>query len=415
MKRFIKYILNGVGGTAAMVLFWSCAAESPYESESTGTVQLHTVVNNLTTRAATIGTNNVTGYDQTTLANNCVVSIYRKNGRATGDNATRDGLVYQVTGLDKVEKAITLRTGHYEAEASTGESVPASFDKKYFKAHEGFDISKNSVINVTLNCKIQNSVVIINPHTITGKDAEDPKDWKPLEELMDNYSITVTGSNGNSLTFNKDNITSKGYFMMAEGDTELNYTIEGNRKGTTGAEGHFVKTGKISDVKRSWQYTINIIYNPPVSNDGHVDTSFINIEIADEDAATEETGSIASYNPTIEGFGFTIPGEVTYTSENEIPDKLVIKVCAAGNGFQSATLTIDNGEPQNLSESLPGGLTWEQLDATNNVTVAYLEFGKSYISSLSGSHTFTISVTDRGGKNSTATLTINRETETTQQ
>lgn len=208
--------------------------------------------------------------------------------------------------------------------------------------------------------------------------------------------------------------------MMADGDSELNYTIEGYRKNTTGTEGHFTKPGKITGVKHSWQYTINIVYNPPVSTDGHFDTSFINIDIQDGEVVAEKTESLESYNPTIKGIGFDFTdgaGEWTYTSENSIPDILAVQVCAAGNGFKSATLKIDNGEPQSLAGISTEGISWTwQYDETSNLTVAYLKFTKSYISGLSsGSHTFKISVTDNtvsatdsDGKESTATLTINR-------
>ncbi len=150
MKKYISYLLTGVVGGAMAVSFWSCASENPFDNEGSGVIQLRTVVNNITTRA--------TEYSQEDLEKNCVVYISDKN-------KTENALVYKKQGLQNVDSQITLKSGSYVAEAWTGDSVPVSFDKKFYRGYQDFEVEKGSTKNVVLNCKIANVVASINAET----------------------------------------------------------------------------------------------------------------------------------------------------------------------------------------------------------------------------------------------------------
>ncbi|MDE6023550.1 MAG: DUF4493 domain-containing protein, partial [Muribaculaceae bacterium] len=114
MKKLISNILSGVVTLTAVNGLSGCTSESPFDSEGgEGIVQLRTVVNSITTRA---------DEDSDPLSDNCVVYI-----------SSSKGLIYKKVGLKNVDTQITLKEGHYVAEAWTGDSVGAAFDKKFYR------------------------------------------------------------------------------------------------------------------------------------------------------------------------------------------------------------------------------------------------------------------------------------------
>lgn len=406
MDRYIRNILNGVVGVAMVSLMYGCAAETPWEEEGTGTVRLHTSINSITTRAED-------GNPATDLADNCVVRISRNNGNKTGDVKTKDGLIYKATGLANVEEKITLNAGNYVAEAYAGDSVAASFESKYFKAYMPFEVTKNAVTNVALNCKIQNTIVMI-----------DNTDFDKLP--MKDYSVTVTSSEGTSLTFKpsdkeaENTIFKKGYFMMPEnGSGTLTYTISGTK---TKDNGTFTYTGTIEEVKRTWTYKLKFSYEPPgVETPGA--SSYINIAVDDEAVNTENGDvTIPSAAPGIEGVGFTLgttedtAETLDYTDTANIPSEIGIKVCAVGD-IKTLTIsgsTIASGNPCDLltAGNAPTGISLadKQHDDATNVTTAFILIKNSFITGLATgqTHSFTITATDSNDKESNAVLKITR-------
>lgn len=381
-------------------LMSGCAAETPWEDDGTGTVYLHTSINHITTRS-------IEGYTDQDLQDRCVIYISRKNDIKEGDSKTKDGLVYKETGLKNLDPKITLNAGHYAAEAWTGDSVPASFDKKYFKAYQDFDVTKGGVSDVELNCKIQNTIVMI-----------DNTDFDKLP--MKDYKITVTSSEGASLIFEPSEIDTentlfkKGYFMMpADGKGTLTYTIEGTK---TLDNGTFTLTGKIENVKRTWTYTLKFGYNPTeVEKPGG--SSSIKITVDDEAVKTESGDvTIPSAAPGIEGVGIDLNTSLNYTNPANIPSEIGIKVCAvgeiktltiSGESFGSQTpydLLAESNTPEGIS------LSSNQHDETTNVTTAYILINKSFINGLATgqTYTFTIAATDGNDKSSEAVLKITR-------
>lgn len=174
-------------------MFWSCTSETPFDTDGQGIVKLRTVVNNITTRADGDEASN-----SQALSDNCIVYI-------SGEK----GLVYKKQGLNNVDTQITLKSGHYVAEAWTGDSVTASFDKKFYRGYQPFDVTSGSLSNVVLNCRIRNVVASVNTATINPN------------LMNDDYRITIKNSGKEGeLVFTKENAESaKGYFMMPKGDT----------------------------------------------------------------------------------------------------------------------------------------------------------------------------------------------------
>lgn len=154
------------------------------------------------------------------------------------------GLVRKFQGVAQVPAdGIWLLSGDYVAEAWTGDSVPASYDKRYYTGYEPFEITKGATSSVNINCRIANTVVGM-------------KYAAELDELLEDYTMTV-GHGGNVLTFNGRGDTRKGYYMMSSKSKDITWTLSG----TTANGEPYEKTGVIKDAKRSTEYTINIRYN----------------------------------------------------------------------------------------------------------------------------------------------------------
>lgn len=265
MNKKILFLLSGAT-LATGLLLSSCTADEPF-GEGEGVLKMKMVVNSTLTRAE--------DDNQQELADKCVVYI-----------SGSQGLLYKFQGLDDVPSDIYLKSGGYVAEAWTGDSVSADFEKKFYRAYEPFTISKGSVTNVVLNCKIANVVASINPEPI-------------IADALKNYKVTIGHSRG-SLDFTEENAkTAHGYFMMPNSDTDLTWTITGQKE--DGSD--FTKIGTIPNVQRAHEYVLNIKYTP--NNPDAVGGGFITVTIDDKEFLIEDRVELTGA-PAIEGVGFDI-------------------------------------------------------------------------------------------------------------
>lgn len=181
MKKTSVYLLGGVAMLASIILP-ACSSDDMLTTDGDGKLKLKMVVNSEVTRAAS---------DELSLAEKCCIYI-----------SGPKGLLYKFKGMENVPADLYLKCGSYVAEAWTGDSVSASFDKKFYRAYQPVEIVRG-VNNVVLNCKIANVVASINPEPI-------------IEEALRDYTVTVSNSRG-SLEFNAANAaTAHGYFMMPD-------------------------------------------------------------------------------------------------------------------------------------------------------------------------------------------------------
>lgn len=392
--------MKGIVGIMTSCLLWGCTSEAPFDTDGQGIVKLRTVVNSITTRA-----DGDESSDSRTLSDKCVVYI-------SGEK----GLVYKKQGLDNVDPQITLKSGHYVAEAWTGDSVTASFDKKFYRGYQPFDVTSGSMSNVVLNCKIRNVVASINTGTI------DPN------LMNDDYRITIKNSGKDGeLVFTKDNANSaKGYFMMPKGDTTLEYMIEGTRK-----DGKpFSKSGKIENVESAHHYILNFEYNPNGGNDPETGAVFIKIIIKDE-VLEESGGADIHTKPTIAGVEFDIDKQLNYIDAANIPDRTRVQICAFSGldeivinteaysllGLPAQSFNVLKLDERDSVAFKEAGLTWSRsgVNEKNNVETAFVGFKQMMLEKLPTSSTteYTISITakDIAGKTTTKSLRIVRNEE----
>lgn len=401
MKNLISNILKGAAGLSAATLIWSCASENPFDTEGMGTVRLHTVVNSITTRA-------IDSSEETALRNNCVVYITEKD----------KGLVYKEKGLDNVKDQISLKAGEYIAEAWSGDSVSASFVSKFYRGYETFSVTKNSASTVVLNCRIKNVVASINTSTI------DPN------LMNDDYVITIKNAGG-SLTYTKAEGDSRGYFMMADNEKNLTYTIAGTRKDGK----KFSKNGTI-EVEQAHHYIFNILYDPEIPDDPDTGGAFIKIEIQDENLIDPGIVLIAS-RPTITGVDFDIRNQVVCVDDENIPENISLQICGfdglddveftpkccswatllgdAANGKLTGNKTVNFTKAStniiNLCKDNGIEFSEPEMNADNTVATAFLTISKDVIRRLpkqGKEHKFLIKVVDDGGRETIDSLCIAR-------
>lgn len=244
----------------------SCQSEEGFFEEGEGLLKMRMVINNSITRA-----------DETvneSLAEKCVIYV-----------SSEKGLIHKFKGVDNVPSDLYLKSGSYVAEAWTGDSVTASFDKKFYKAYEPFTITKGDVKQVILNCKIANVVASINPDPV-------------LSEALKDYTVTIGNTRG-SLEFNAENAaTAHGYFMQPNGDTSLTWTITGKRENGE----NYIKKGTIYDVKSAHEYVLNIKYTPDTNDYGG---AFITVTVDDSELVINDIVDIKGA-PVISGIGYDI-------------------------------------------------------------------------------------------------------------
>lgn len=372
MKKNISLLLAG-GACLAGLMLTSCTADEPF-GEGEGVLKMKMVVNSTLTRAET---------DQQDLADKCVVYL-----------SGSKGLLYKFQGLDNVPSDIYLKSGSYVAEAWTGDSVSASFDKKFYRAYEPFTISKGDVKNVVLNCKIANVVASINPEPI-------------IAEALKDYKVTVENTRG-SLDFDESNAkTAHGYYMMPNGDTSLKWTITGKKE--DGSD--FSKSGTIDNVQRAHEYVLNIRYTPGSTEVGG---GFITVTVDDIELLIEDTVELTGA-PVIEGVGYDInqpfTGEAGSFSRTSVYveslgalSSLLVRTDAAtamalpSSEFDFITMTADSREA--LANA---GVTCEYTEGAKSS--AKIMFAAEALNRLSnGEYSFEVTAVDVAGKRRTRTL-----------
>lgn len=300
MKK-IAYILAGV---ALPIALGSCSDSfDAREASGEGRLILRATVDADMTKVSRAMTDD----DAAALAESCQIWI-----------TTDKGLVRKYEGISNLpQNGIWLTGGSYKAYAWAGDSVPASFESRFFKGVEPFEIGAGATVQVNLTCRVVNVAASV-------KYAE------AVDDVLSDYTLTVGHDTpGGSLTW-EGRDERRGYFMMNSRNTDLKYTLTGTKQdGST-----FTKEGVIADVKSATEYVINVNYK---SDDFNVGGGFFTIEV-DENPLLEDTDEIvilgapqimAVYQPISQ----TVYGEVGNVGRQKI------YVVAAAK-FESVEITL---------------------------------------------------------------------------
>ncbi|MFG6387791.1 MAG: DUF4493 domain-containing protein, partial [Muribaculaceae bacterium] len=186
-------------------------------------------------------------------------------------------------------EAIDLVSGSYVAEGWAGDSVPASWDKRWFKAYVPFSVSRGNTTNVNMVLKIANTAAsVVYDEGVAG--------------VLKDISMTV-GHTGGELVFAGEKAADRGYFMMPSDSHVLNYAL----KGTLESGAPFELTGAIADVKPATEYVLNVKYtNHEVTTGG----GYFTIEIDDNPINIETQVEIVA-PPAFSGYDFILGEGIT--------------------------------------------------------------------------------------------------------
>ena len=387
MKTIIKYIILPGAVLGATALLQSCAMEAPFGEGGEGSLSINTEINGETKQTRAENNLDNAEYLQT-LQDKCVVFI--ENSR---------GVMRKYKGLSNIPASIKLSSGQYVCNAWTGDSVAASFDSKFYRGQQAFEITENANTSVAMKCNIANVVVSIDAASVVETGLKNPK-------------ITFTSSRG-SLEFDETMFAeSKGYFMIpSPADTENynaeNRTITVKIEGTTEDGQAYSKEHKIENVERAHEYQIALSADQPSIDEGGVLIQLVIKDIPIIDDTVEIFPA-----PIVKGYGFDIAEQLINTDRTFNDQKLYIceykgtksVMVAFSENFTDMTDgdLLNNTYVEQLSAK---GITVERQnskDAESGVDVyeVYVTFPATFLNALpSSASQYTVAITATDSRN----------------
>lgn len=308
------------------------------------------------------------------------------------------GAVRKYTGLSSVPaEGIRLTSGSYVAEAWTGDSVSASFEDRWFKGREEFQIRSNQTTSVELKCRIANTVVSVS---------YDEK----AQQMLHDYTFTIGHKRG-TLTF-EGNDQRKGYFMMPSYDKNLAWTLTG-----TLANGEtYTRSGVIENAKPATEYAVKVQYSGPTDNpDGG---AYFDIAIDEHEVVIEEE-VVITLAPQFRGQGFDINeplfGEVGKLGRRVILVHAVgqIKSMVMNASFLTPVVGASDINLLGMSEAIAqkvkeAGISWSYSydEAADNSTFK-INLEETLLNTLTeGDYDITFTATDSNDKTNSATMKL---------
>lgn len=378
INKFNKISALLLCGAAAAGVMTSCQSDDSL-GEGEGNLQLRMEVSATLTRA--------TPDNVQELRDACTVYL-----------SSSKGLIYKFNGVDNVPAIIPLKSGGYVAEAWTGDSVSASFDKKFYRGYQPFEIKRGETTPVTVDCHIANVVAAVAPdESVAG--------------VLQDYTVTV-GHTRASLEFTPDMDASvRGYFMMPDGDDSLNWAIDGTD--LSGAPFH--KEGVITGVERAHEYTINMKYTQGESEP--FGGGLITVTIDDRCLVVEDVVTITGA-PSITGVGFDLnaglagePGKFERRSLyveaiGSITSMKVHADKAAAMGLPASDFDFITMDDSQRAQMAAAGISCEYAEAEGRAS-ARLFMEATMLNALpEGEYSLTLTAVDSQGKRRERTLVI---------
>ena len=384
MKKNSLYIAATV--LSAGALLSSCVSEDPF-GDGEGKLSMKMVLNHTITRSG----DEIT--DQS-LAEKATIYI-----------SDTKGLLFKYQGTDELPGSLSLKTGSYVAEAWTGDSVSASFDKKFYRGYQAFNIKTAETTNVVLNCKIANVVTSIAPS-------------QDFYDHVKDYKVTV-GHSYATLDFDEENKDAHAYFMMPyDNETKayepnLTYTVTGELNDGT----PFEKTGTIWNVERAHEYVINMAFTPYQADP--YGGGFIQITIDDHELVINDTVEITGA-PVITGVGFNLaepvltePGKfetcsIFVRSLGEYRTMAVHTDDYAAFGLPSADLDFSTADSQTIQAWNDAGMSCTFATDAEGIYTARIFLADAMLNKLPGGmYNIKITAVDANGKKRERTCVLN--------
>lgn len=307
------------------------------------------------------------------------------------------GLVREYEGAANLPASIGLVADHYTLNGWTGDSVPASFEDRFYKGTTDFNIVGGNTTNVDLVCKIANVVA-----SVKYADA--------VDEVLKDYTLTV-GHLAGKLTF-EGRDDRKGYFMLNSRATGLEWKLEGTLLDGTA----FTQSGTIDNAQPATEYVLNVKYQPGNESIGG---GYFEIEVDETEVDVEDEITIA-VAPVIKGLGFDISqplakkaGEVgrrsVYVSASAalasvmVESELLASLNLGGNDFDLLGMT-DDVRAALEAAGVVYVYTYNEAEDISNMKISFEE---ELLDNLTdGDYAFDIKATDANGKTGSAVFAI---------
>lgn len=275
MNKIMNYFTVSAVALSAAALMQSCSLDEPFGAGDEGSLTITTEIKG----DLKVQTRAMSAERLDSLRKNCV--IYIENSK---------GVLRKYKGVDNIPESIKLRTGDYLAEAWSGDSVSASFTKKFYRGKQEFTMQEGNNA-LTLHCNIANVVTSVDPAS--------------LDCGLQDMKVSFSHSRG-SLEFTSDLVPfAKGYFMMPNADKDLTYKITGTMLDGTA----FEKTGTIPGVQRAHEYRMLVSTTPSEIHEGG---ALIKITIADIPLIEEDVEIFTA--PAIRGVEYDIEKQVVHNN-----------------------------------------------------------------------------------------------------
>lgn len=315
--------------------------------------------------------------------------------------SSNQGLIRRYNSLSELPtEPLVLQSGSYVAEGWCGDSVPASFDTRWFKAYVPFTVNDGQTTTVPLALKIANVAVSVQYD-------------ESVAEVLRNCRMTV-GHNGGSLEFAGETASSRGYFMMPSTANALEYKLEAEQLGGT----PFEYTGTIEDPKPATEYLLHVKYDPQNTEMGG---GYFTITIDEHPIPVQREDVEIIVAPSFSGYGFdlnkAISGEQGTIGRRTIYVSSATRIAALEIVSDALTPIVGGrdvelfGMEASVREALANaGINYVDgyYNEAENNTLLQINFEAEYTDALTnGEYTYELKATDCDGRVSTATLTIN--------
>lgn len=268
---------------ASLMALCSCSDEIPYDTgDGEGRLIIKTSISNDVKGSVSRGSR--AGVTDDELAAKTLIWI-----------SNSKGVVRKYNGIGEVPaQGVWLLADNYVAEAWTGDSVPASFEDKHFKAREEFSIGSGETRQLNLECKIANVVVVV--------------DYDESVRDLVSECVFEAGHKAGKLTYEGLEAAGKpGYFMMPSFDKNISYTFTAKNNLNDGA---VTKHGAIENAKPGHKYTVHISQgDPSVSEFG---AALFDIEVDETEIEVAEVIEI-QMEPVITGLTHDISQPIVST------------------------------------------------------------------------------------------------------
>ena len=270
-----------------------------------------------------------------------VIKIYKVEGE-------EQNLVRRYTSLNDIPEHLALLAGDYVAMAQVGEKHIVSFDKKYYVGESSFTIEAGRVANVTVDCKIQSTIVRVeyDSSVVEKLDAG----YFTNVSVAESYDADAIATGDiHSLRYEE---SAEGYYVLPAEQTTLFWHFEGNHS----VEGPIVKEGKIEDVKPSVKYTLALKYSKDAPGGLIIEAT------VDESFEEYDDTLIFSPDPTVMGEGF---------NEKEQQLSIVTRTynVASLANISTMTITVDGQVYDLLAGDVAGVNVVKSDDMNYKVTI----------------------------------------------